>query len=149
MAGLRKNSEEEIRLRSLIAKCGMSHRVILLGIQEDIPAIVVASDFMLHPARLENTGTVILEALANGLPVIASAACGYAKYVEASGAGLVVANHDDPEIWRQAVRKAGNPAIRAQWREAALAYGSSTPLTGGLEAACDLIEMSRRNRCIG
>ncbi|RAZ72508.1 glycosyltransferase family 4 protein [Mesorhizobium atlanticum] len=149
VAGLRKNSEEETRLRSLIAKCGMSQRVILLGIQEDIPAIVVASDFMLHPARLENTGTVILEALANGLPVIASAACGYAKYVEASGAGLVVANHDDPEIWQQAVRKAGNPAIRARWREAALAYSSSTPLTGGLEAACDLIEMSRRNRRVG
>ncbi|TIW07056.1 MAG: glycosyltransferase, partial [Mesorhizobium sp.] len=79
---------------------------------------------MLHPARLENTGTVILEALANGLPVIASAACGYAKYVEASGAGLVVANHDDPEIWRQAVLKAGDAAVRMQWHQAALAYGS-------------------------
>jgi len=101
---------------------------------------------MLHPARLENTGTVIIEALANGLPVIASDACGYSKYVEASGAGLVVASRDDPEIWRQAILKAGNPAIRGQWREAALAYGASNPLTGGLEAACDLIETSRRNR---
>jgi UDP-glucose:(heptosyl)LPS alpha-1,3-glucosyltransferase len=146
VAGMRKNSEEETRLRGLIAKSGMSERVILLGIQEDIPAIVVASDFMLHPARLENTGTVIIEALANGLQAIVSAACGYAKYVEASGAGVVVANRDDPEIWRQAILKAGNQAIRAQWHEAALAYGASTPLTGGLEAACDLIEASRRNR---
>ncbi|WP_188131588.1 glycosyltransferase family 4 protein [Mesorhizobium sp. NFR06] len=149
IAGLRKNSEEETRLRGLIARLGMSQRVTLLGIQEDIPAIVVASDFMLHPARLENTGTVILEALANGLPVIASDACGYAKYVEASGAGLVVASRDDPDIWRQAILKAGNPAIRAQWHAAALAYGSSTPLTGGLEAACDLIETSRRTRRAG
>lgn len=146
IAGLRKNSEEETRLRGMIAKFGMSERVTLLGIQEDIPAIVVASDFMMHAARLENTGTVILEALANGLPVIASDACGYAKYVEASGAGLVVANRDDPEIWRQAIQKAGNPAIRGQWREAALAYGASNPLTGGLEAACDLIETFRRSR---
>ncbi|MBZ9844656.1 glycosyltransferase family 4 protein [Mesorhizobium sp. CA5] len=146
IAGLRKGSEEETRLRALIAKSGMSERVTLLGIQEDIPAIVVASDFMLHPARLENTGTVILEALANGLPVIASDACGYANYVEASGAGLVVANRDDPEIWRQAILKAGNPAVPAQWHKAALAYGASNPLTGGLEAACDLIETSRRTR---
>lgn len=146
IAGLRKNSEEETRLRGLIAKSGMSERVTLLGIQEDIPAIVVVSDFMLHAARLENTGTVILEALANGLPVIASDACGYAKYVEASGAGLVVANRDDPEIWRQAIQKAGDPAVRAQWHQAALAYGASNPLTGGLETACDLIETSRRNR---
>ncbi|TGT71161.1 glycosyltransferase [bacterium M00.F.Ca.ET.159.01.1.1] len=146
VAGLRKNSEEEARLRGLIAKLGMSERVTLLGIQEDIPAIVVASDFMLHPARLENTGTVILEALANGLPVIASDACGYAKYVAASGAGLVVASRDDPEIWRQAILKASDPAIRAHWHEAALAFHASTPLTGGLEAACDLIETSRRSR---
>ncbi|CDX57182.1 Glycosyl transferase group 1 [Mesorhizobium plurifarium] len=149
VAGFRKGSDEEIRLRGLIAKSGMSDRVTLLGIQEDIPAIVVASDFMLHAARLENTGTVILEALANGLPVIASDACGYAKYVEASGAGLVVANRDDPQIWRQAVQKAGDPAVRAQWHQAALAYGASNPLTGGLEAACDLIESSRRNRRVG
>lgn len=149
VTGFQKNSEEETRLRGLIAKSGMSQRVTLLGIQEDIPAIVVASDFMLHPARLENTGTVILEALANGLPVIVSAACGYAKYVEASGAGLVVANRDDPEIWRQAILKAGDPVTRVRWHEAALAYGSSTPLTGGLEAACDLIEASRRNRRVG
>ncbi|TPI61078.1 MULTISPECIES: glycosyltransferase family 4 protein [unclassified Mesorhizobium] len=146
VAGLRKNSEEETRLLGLIAKAGISKRVTLLGIQEDIPAVVVASDFMLHPARLENTGTVILEALANGLPVIASDACGYAKYVGASGAGLVVASRDDPEIWRQAILKAGNPAVRDQWREAALGYGASNPLTGGLEAACDLIETLRHNR---
>lgn len=149
IAGFRKGSEEEIRLRGLIAKSGMSDRVTLLGIQEDIPAIVVASDFLLHAARLENTGTVILEALANGLPVIASDACGYAKYVEASGAGLVVANRDDPEIWRQAIQKAGDPAVRARWRQAALAYGASNPLTGGLEAACDLIDSLRRDRRVG
>ncbi|WP_189462805.1 hypothetical protein, partial [Mesorhizobium sp. M1C.F.Ca.ET.188.01.1.1] len=60
--------------------------------------------------------------------------------------GLVVASRDDPEIWRQAILKASDPAIRAHWHEAALAFHASTPLTGGLEAACDLIETSRRSR---
>jgi UDP-glucose:(heptosyl)LPS alpha-1,3-glucosyltransferase len=146
VVGVRKNGDQEGKLRALLQKSGMSDRVTLLGIQEDIPAIVAASDFLLHPARLENTGTVLLEALANGLPVLASAACGYASYVEASGAGIVVDNRDDPRIWREAVARAGDPRTLALWREAALAYGASNPLTGGLEAACDLIERLGRNR---
>jgi len=60
-----------------------------------------------------------------------------------------VANRDDPEIWRQAILKAGDPEVRARWHQAALAYGASNPLTGGLEAACDLIEGLRRNRRVG
>lgn len=146
VVGVRQNSDEEIRLRALIDRAGMSGRATLLGVQEDIPGVVSASDFMLHPARLENTGTVLLEALANGLPVVASSACGYAKYVEGSGAGLVVANRDDPEIWRRAIEKASDPETRTRWRQAALAYGVSNSLTGGLRAACDLVETLGRNR---
>jgi UDP-glucose:(heptosyl)LPS alpha-1,3-glucosyltransferase len=146
VVGVRKNGDQENKLRALLQRSGMSDRVSLLGIQEDIPAIVAASDFLLHPARLENTGTVLLEALANGLPVLASAACGYAGYVEASGAGIVVDNRDDPRIWREAIARADDPRTRALWHEAALAYGASNPLTGGLESACDLIESLGRNR---
>ena len=140
VVGTRKDSSEENRLLGLISKFGMGGRVTLLGVQEDIPAIVATSDFMLHPARLENTGTVLLEALANGLPVVASAACGYAKYVEASGAGIVVPNRDDPQIWRKAIARAADAQMRAQWSDAARTYASTNSLTGGLQAACDLVE---------
>lgn len=48
---------------------------------------------MIHPAYNENTGTVLLEALVPGLPVLVSAVCGYAHYIAEADSGLVL---DEP-----------------------------------------------------
>jgi glycosyltransferase involved in cell wall biosynthesis len=40
--------------------------------REDLPAIYAASDFMLFPSRYEGFGLVVIEALACGLPVLAT-----------------------------------------------------------------------------
>ena len=47
---------------------------------------------MIHPAYNENTGTVLLEALVAGLPVLVSAVCGYAHYIAEANCGLVLDN---------------------------------------------------------
>ena len=52
---------------------------------------------MIHPARKEATGTVIVESLAVGVPVIASGACGYADYIGKLSTELVI-----PEPFEQA-----------------------------------------------
>lgn len=49
-----------------------------------------AADILLHPAYVENTGTVILEALALGLPVITTENCGFSHYVKEAMAGIVL-----------------------------------------------------------
>ena len=46
------------------------------------------ADLLIHPAYNENTGTVLLEALVAGLPVLVSAVCGYAHYIAEADAGL-------------------------------------------------------------
>ena len=38
--------------------------------REQIPALLAAGDLMVHPAYGENTGTVLLEAITAGLPVL-------------------------------------------------------------------------------
>lgn len=48
------------------------------------------ADVMLHPARREAGGKVLLEAMAHGLPVLATAGCGYAALVSDAGAGAVI-----------------------------------------------------------
>lgn len=70
--------------------------VAFLGTRDDLPALMLASDLLIHPAREENAGKVLLEALAMGLPVLCSGICGYADHVGRAQAGTVL-----PEPFRQ------------------------------------------------
>ena len=71
----------DIEQYMLIAgRAGVADKVVFAGASSEIPALISASDLMIHPARKEATGTVIVESLAIGVPVIASAACGYADF---------------------------------------------------------------------
>jgi UDP-glucose:(heptosyl)LPS alpha-1,3-glucosyltransferase len=56
----------------------------------DVPQAMAAADLLVHPSRADVTGTVILEAMANGLPVITTAVCGYGEHVIRAGAGAVL-----------------------------------------------------------
>lgn len=61
-----------------------------LGGRNDVPDFLLAADLLLHPAYLENTGTVLLEAMALGLPILTVDICGYAHYVAEAKAGKVL-----------------------------------------------------------
>ena len=71
-------------------KLGVSEHLIISRGRPDIPQLMQGADFYLHPAYRENTGLVILEAMASGLPVLATASCGYAVHVREAHAGRVV-----------------------------------------------------------
>ncbi len=70
-------------------------RFTFLGARSDVPSLMQAMDLMVHPAREEGTGTVLVEAIASGLPVICTQVCGFENYVRAA-TGTVV-----PEPYRQ------------------------------------------------
>ena len=70
-------------------RLAIADQVQFFGGRDDIPQFLLGADLLLHPARKENTGTVILEAVAAGLPVLVAGECGYAKHVDKARAGLV------------------------------------------------------------
>lgn len=82
--------DNSVKYRKLAAGLDISDRVIFTGARNDVERLLAASDVMLHPARKEATGTVIIEALAMDIPVIATDVCGYACYVREIDPGLVV-----------------------------------------------------------
>lgn len=71
-------------------KLNVADNLIISRGRPDIPQLMQGADFYLHPAYRENTGLVILEAMASGLPVLATASCGYAVHVQEADAGQVV-----------------------------------------------------------
>ncbi len=54
--------------------------VINLGRQMPLPKLLVATDLLLHPARDEENGTMMLAALTAGVPVICTDSCGYSSF---------------------------------------------------------------------
>ncbi|MBQ7176691.1 MAG: glycosyltransferase family 4 protein [Victivallales bacterium] len=64
-------------------------KCIITGPRKDVERLLLAADIMVHPAREEGTGTVLVEGIASGIPVLCTACCGFSPYVKVA-AGLVV-----------------------------------------------------------
>ena len=117
----------------------VAERMRLLGPREDIPELMAASDLFVHPARLDTTGTVILESLANGLPQVTSAACGYAWHVQRAAAGIVLEEPFSAPALEKSLAAAADPARRAQWSANGTAYGADPELYRGIERAAEFV----------
>lgn len=79
-------SREEVR--RLAAPLGDA--ALLLGHRSDVFELLGAADVLLHPTRMDAFPTVLLEAGAAGLPVIATAVGGVPEIVEDDVTGLLV-----------------------------------------------------------
>ena len=122
----------------------LSERVTIFPGRDDIPRFLLGADLLIHPAYNENTGTVLLEAVVAGLPVLVTAVCGYAHYIDDAEAGCVL-----PEPFAQAVLDAtlaemlGNQAARHRWQAKALAFAETADIYSNAERAADIILKAR------
>jgi glycosyltransferase involved in cell wall biosynthesis len=91
------------RMRATIAREGWHDRVHFLGRRGDVPRLMASADVLVHPARLEAFGLVLLEALAARLPVVASDVQGIPEVLAGTDSPLVAP--DDPAALRAAVSK--------------------------------------------
>lgn len=124
----------------LAQKLGVSEKVRFLGGRKDVPDFLLAGDLLLHPARKENTGTVILEAMVAGLPVLVSQVCGYAHHVLSSGAGKLIDQPDDPQQLASQIKAMTSSTNLQRLSEQALHYAETVDLYSMPGHAADLIE---------
>jgi len=80
--------------QALLREAGLAHRAWLPGERHDIAAIMQALDVFVLPSKNEGISNTILEALASGLPVIATAVGGNVELVESGVNGLLVRSGD-------------------------------------------------------
>jgi len=62
--------DERAHLEEVARRCGLAGRVIFAGERHDIAAVLSAMDLFVAPSKQETFGLSVLEALANGLPVL-------------------------------------------------------------------------------
>jgi glycosyltransferase involved in cell wall biosynthesis len=60
------------QLQALAERCGVETQVSFLGPRWDVPDVLRASDVLILPSLHEGFGLVLVEALASGIPVVAS-----------------------------------------------------------------------------
>jgi UDP-glucose:(heptosyl)LPS alpha-1,3-glucosyltransferase len=110
-------------LQQHIQAQGLSQQVQVLGGRDDIPQLMQACDWLVHPARRELAGHVLLEAMACSLPVITTEVCGYAPHITNAGAGIVLASPFDQGALNQALATALT-APREPYSQAGLSYAA-------------------------
>jgi len=139
LLGIEREGVDAGRVRPWAERQGVADRLHLLGVRDDVPELMAAADLLVHPARLDTTATVILEALANGLPVLTTAVCGFAPHVTASGAGLVLSEpFSQPTLDRALPEVLADPR-RGDWSEAAAHYAADPSFYRGREVAAEII----------
>jgi len=133
--------EDDIaRYQRLAADKGIANNVRFMGGRPDVPDFLLAADLLLHPARKDNTGTVILEALVAGLPVLVSDVCGYAKYVKQSQAGLLLASPFKQDELDAQLMMMLLSEDKEQWSANGLAYADKEDLYSMPDKAVQAIE---------
>ena len=89
--------------------------------RSDIPRFLLGADLLIHPAYNENTGTVLLEALVAGLPVLVTDVCGYAHYITDANCGRVVpspsSSRRSTRCWRRCspMTRSARPGVATRW----------------------------------
>jgi sugar transferase (PEP-CTERM/EpsH1 system associated) len=106
-------------LRSLVASLGIDGRVCLLGERADIPLVLRAMDVFVLPSVAEGISNTILEAMATGLPVVATRTGGNPELVEDQVTGTLVPVRKPPDLARALDMYLGNPDLRSRHGQAA------------------------------
>lgn len=99
-------------LEALARARGVERVMEFLGHRDDVPALLAASDVFVLPSRSEAFPNGAIEAMASGLPVIASAVGGLLDLIDSGRTGLLVPP-SDPEPLAAALKALYDDPARA------------------------------------
>jgi glycosyltransferase involved in cell wall biosynthesis len=108
---------ERARLERLAAELGIADRVRFLGTRNDVPDLLAAADVVVLPSRYEGLPLSLLEAMAAGVPVVASRIPGNDELVEDRRTGVLVAPGDAAALAEALRQLLADPARRAALAE--------------------------------
>ena len=122
LVGEGPNREE---LMQLTERLGVKSRVLFAGRREDMPDVYRSFDMMVLPSLNEGMSMTVLEAMAAGVPVVASRVGGMPDFVDHGRTGLLV-EPDDTEGTKDAIETLlGSTELRLRLSQAAQEWVAS------------------------
>jgi glycosyltransferase involved in cell wall biosynthesis len=105
----------EKRLRDRVSQLQLEHRVLFIGHvpHHELPLYLQASDIFIRPSLSEGLGNSFLEAMAAGIPIIATAVGGIPDFLEHRQTGMVC-DVQNPESIMQQVKDLEDNSLRSQ-----------------------------------
>lgn len=87
----------------IATKLGLLNRITFIGVVDQVASILPAADLLLLPSQTESFGLVALEAMASGIPVIATDVGGLPEVVEHGVTGYLASVGDVEQMARFAI----------------------------------------------
>jgi glycosyltransferase involved in cell wall biosynthesis len=135
-------------LRAAVEQLGLQESVRFLGFREDVPELLRLLDVFILPSAGEGLPASILEAMAAGLPVVASAVGGVPELVREGETGFLFRPGDVEALAARLAELHGQPeharALGARGRGVVAAHYSLLGLARRLEAIYERIIVARR-----
>ena len=130
----------EAELKRESRKLGLSEKVTFLGWRKDVQEIMQVFDIFVLPSLNEGIGRVLIEAMAAGLPVLATDVCGFSDHIESAGAGELVPSPFQQETLNHLLVSMLTSADRPNWGANGQEYVAKTDVFSRPEKAADIIE---------
>jgi len=106
------------KLHRQIGELKISREIIFAGYRADIPRVLSAFDLFILPSYEESFGYVFIEAMAAGLPVIATNAGGVPEIVEDGTTGILVSPRNQSEIFKAMEKLTRDEILRLKFGRA-------------------------------
>lgn len=103
--------------KKLIQRKETKNKVIFLGPVKNISGLMQEADLLIHPAREEAAGNVIVEAMVSSLPVLTCDAVGFASLVEEYNSGFVLKGNFKQEEFNKLLINILSTNLNIQIRE--------------------------------
>jgi glycosyltransferase involved in cell wall biosynthesis len=115
------DGEERQSIQQTIRNLGLTGSVHMLGERSDVSKLLQAADTFLLSSISEGIPLTLIEAMATGLPCVATHVGGVPEVVDDGESGLLAEAGDDHQLAQQLVRLAKQPELRRQMGHAARA----------------------------
>lgn len=91
---------------------GIGDNIVFLGSRQDVPDLLQASDISILASHEEGFSNAVIEAMAIGIPMVATAVGGNLEAIEDGRTGLLAPPRDPVRLADALVRLARDPALR-------------------------------------